>query len=119
MFMIFFVMENSDNSEAVLRAWKDAGTTGVTILPSTGIGRLYKRVLQREDLPIFPSIDDLFRQEETQNQTLITVVKGREIVDRIIQATQVITGDLDAPDSGVLFVLPVLEAYGLNPENSS
>lgn len=119
MFMVFFVLEKPDDSEAVLPAWKNAGATGVTILRSTGIGRMYKRSTQWDDLPLFPSIEDLFRQEEDQNRTLITVVKDRETVDRIIQVTQEITGDLDLPDSGVLFVLPVIEAYGLNPRDNN
>lgn len=36
------------------------------------------------------------------------------MVDRLIKVTQQITGGLDAPNRGVLFVLPVARAIGLN-----
>jgi len=117
MFMLFFVLDNPDDSQAVLSGWNEAGASGVTILRSTGLGRVYRHATFRDDLPLFPGLDDLFHQDETQNRTLITVVDDRNTVDKIIEATVKITGDLDLPNTGVLFVLPVLEAYGLNRKN--
>lgn len=111
--MIFFVMDQAGSYEKILPAWQEAGAPGVTILRSTGIGRYHRHANQREDLPLFPGLDDLFQQEESQNRTFISVVPDRETVDRIVRVTQEISGDLNDPDSGVLFVLPVLEAYGL------
>ena len=41
-------------------------------------------------------------------------IRDRDMVDRLIKVTQQITGGLDAPNRGVLFVLPVARAIGLN-----
>jgi hypothetical protein len=35
-------------------------------------------------------------------------------VDAIVQATQAVIGDLDRRDTGLLFVVPVSQAYGLH-----
>ena len=36
------------------------------------------------------------------------------MVDLVVEATEKIVGDLDAPNTGILVVLPVVQAYGLN-----
>lgn len=51
---------------------------------------------------------------ENQNRTLFTIVATEEWVDKVIAATQAITGDLNLPNTGFLVVLPVIRAYGLD-----
>jgi hypothetical protein len=41
------------------------------------------------------------------------VVDDDAVVDRLIEVTQGIVGDLERPDNGVMFVLPVTRAVGL------
>ena len=60
-----------------------------------------------------PSLDEFFKEEESQNRTLISVVNDRAIVDRIIEATPKVVGDFSQPETGILVVLPVTEAYGI------
>lgn len=113
MFMIMFILNNPDQCEDVLDAWEAAGAQGVTILPSTGLGRIRAKKGLLDDMPLMPSFADFFQQDENLNRTLITIVRERPVVDRVIHATQTLLGDLDRPDTGILVVLPVLEAYGL------
>jgi hypothetical protein len=61
-----------------------------------------------------PSIDSLLKGREEHHRTLFTVVEDEAQVDRIIEATLAITGNLDEPNSGALFVLPVTRAVGLH-----
>lgn len=42
------------------------------------------------------------------------MVEGEEMVDRLVKITQEILGDLDKPNTGVLFVLPVSRVVGLH-----
>ena len=114
MYMIYFVLHDPNRLKDILEAWEKAGVGGITILLSTGLKRLKANDVLREDLPLIPSLEDLVRQEERLNRTLFTVVKDDEMVEKVVQATQSITGDLNNPNTGILTVLPVVKAYGLD-----
>ena len=112
-FQVVFVLDNEDHCGKVLDAWEKAGIRGVTIMESSGLGRVYKAGL-RDDLPLMPSLSDLFKNTETRHRTLFTVVKSQEQIDAIVEATQSVVGDLEQPDTGFLFVIPVSQVYGVN-----
>lgn len=114
MFCILFVLHDNERLEEILNAWEEAGAPGVTILPSSGLERFRNSRPYNEDMPLLPSLDDFFNLSEVHNSTLFSVVSDEQIVDRIVAATEKVTGDLNQPDSGILFVLPVARAYGLH-----
>lgn len=114
MFMIVLILNNPDQCQDLLDAWDEAGAPGVTVLSSTGLGQIRSRMGLQEDVPLMPSLDDFFQQDENLHPTLIAIVRERSIVDAIIRATQSILGDLNRPNTGILVILPVLEAYGLD-----
>ncbi|MBA3074022.1 MAG: hypothetical protein FP831_10525 [Anaerolineae bacterium] len=114
MYMVMFVLHDPCFLKDVLEAWDAAGVSGVTIFPSTGLRRLQTLDVLREDIPLIPSLEDLIQQEERLNRTLFTIVDGDEMVDKVINATQSVIGDLNNPNTGILSVLPVVKTYGLN-----
>lgn len=115
MFLIIFVLHDPELMEEVLNAWERAGVGGVTILHSSGLGRTRKGML-RDDLPMFPTLESLEQHAEEYSRTLFSVVPDQATIDRLVAATQKITGDLSLPDTGLLVVLPVSQAYGLNKQ---
>lgn len=114
MYMVMFVLHDPSLLKDVLEVWDAAGVSGVTIFPSTGLRRLQTQDVLREDIPLIPSLEDLIQQEERLNRTLFTIVQDDEMVEKVVQATQSITGDLNNPNTGILTVLPVIKAYGLD-----
>ena len=114
MFLILFVLHNPEKANDILDAWEECGVSGITILASTGLARLRKGAALREDFPIIPSLSDLLDQEEILNRTFMTIIKDELLVDKVIAATESILGDLNQPNTGILVVLPVLRAYGLD-----
>ncbi len=112
-YLVVLIVDDPDHCPAVLHAWEQAGVTGVTILESSGIGRLRQGSL-REDLPLLPSLSEIFEGEEIRHRTLLSVVKEQEMVDEMVRLAQEVIGDLDQPHTGFLFVVPVIQAYGLN-----
>jgi nitrogen regulatory protein PII len=112
-FQVVFVLDNEDHCGNVLAAWDDAGIRGVTILESSGLGRVHQAGL-RDDLPLMPSLSDLFKNTETRHRTLFTVVRSESQIDAIVEATQSVVGDLEQPDTGFLFVVPVSQVYGVS-----
>lgn len=112
LFMIVFVLDDPEMCHDVLVAWETAGIQGITILESTGLGRL-RRTWNRDDIPLIPSLKDFFDDDEIRHRTLFSVVDDQAKVDAAVEAVQTLFGDLDDENSGFLFVVPVLQAYGL------
>ncbi|MBK6795020.1 MAG: hypothetical protein IPG80_21300 [Anaerolineales bacterium] len=67
----------------------------------------------RDDLPLIPSLDDFYEAPQTFNRTIFTVVNDDVMVDKLLDVTQKLVGDLKNPDTGVMIVTPVARAYGL------
>lgn len=111
-FLIVLIVDNPSDCPYILDAWEEIGVTGVTILESTGLGRVRKAGL-RDDLPLMPSLRELFQSDEIRHRTLLSVVNDQSRVDEMVSAAQNVIGDLDGPHTGFLFVVPVLQAYGL------
>ena len=110
--MVLLIVDNVDQCFLVLDAWEALQVGGITILESTGLGRVKKSGL-RDDLPLMPSLTNLLKGREERHRTLFTVVDSEEKVDQLIEATQKILGDLNSAHNGVLFVLPVSRVVGL------
>lgn len=111
-YMVLLVVDDLNACPRVLDAWHSAKVPGITILESTGMGRLQKGGF-RDDLPMMPSLSDLLRSQEHRHRTIFSVVESEEMVDRLIQITEDVLGDLNDPDSGMLVALPVARAAGI------
>jgi nitrogen regulatory protein P-II 1 len=110
-YMVVLVVNDVEQCPPILDAWEEAGVLGVTILASSGLGHIRKAAL-RDDVSLLPNLEDLFNQEEVQHRTLFSVVETQETVDKMVAIVDQIIGDLDNPNTGFLFVLPVLQAHG-------
>jgi len=111
-YLVVLVLDNPDRCRDVLDVWEAAGAPGVTILDSSGLGRV-RRAGIRDDVPLIPSLDSLFRRQEDHHRTLFSIIQDQSQVDAIVQATQTVVGELDRKDTGILFVVPVSQVYGL------
>ncbi len=107
---VVFILNDVELLQEVLRAWEAVGVRGVTVLRSSGLGRI-KNAMCRDDAPLFPTLGEVLEQEELTHRTLISLVDG-DTVDRLVEATEQITGSLRRPNVGVLFTLPVNRVIG-------
>jgi len=112
MYFLLLVLHDLTRCDDVLKAWEQAGVSGVTILPSTGLARLQKRALH-EDIPLIPSLEDFFTPSEDGNRTLFTILQDDSLIPAIVAATEGIIGKLDEPETGIIVVLPVYQSFGL------
>ncbi|MCA9923100.1 MAG: hypothetical protein KC419_09615 [Anaerolineales bacterium] len=111
-YMVMLILHKVDECTNILDAWDAEGVGGITILESSGMGRARKSGTQR-DFPLMPSLADFLRVPEERHRTIFTVVQDETWVDRLIKATEGILGDMEQPQNGVIFVLPVARAHGL------
>jgi nitrogen regulatory protein PII len=116
--LVLLVLDDPDQCRDLLDAWEAAGAPGVTILDSSGLGRV-RRAGIRDDVPLMPSLSDLFRRQENLHRTLFSVVEDQSQVEAIVQATQAIVGKLDRGHTGLLFVVPVSQVYGLHKKRET
>lgn len=110
-YLVVLVVDDIEQCPAILDAWEEAGVLGVTLLASTGLGRIRKAGL-RDDMPLLPRLSDLFEKEEVQHRTLFSVVESQELVDKMAAVVKQIVGDLDDPHTGFMFVMPVSQVIG-------
>jgi len=112
-YLVIAVVDELEKCPTLMEAWESAGVRGITILESTGLGRIRQGQSLRDDLPLMPSLRNLFQTREEPHRTLFTVVRDEAMVDRIFEATESVLGDLSKPNIGIIFALPVARAMGI------
>lgn len=113
---VFAVMSDMERCRAVLEAWESLGLYGVTILESVGLRGIQARHGQRDDLPFLPALRHLMAEQEYHHRTMFVVVDDDFDLEALIAATeQAVGGSLDAPNTGILFVVPVTHSRGIRP----
>lgn len=112
MFLVLYVSRNVEQADAVLKTWIKAGIAGVTILESAGMQQAGSHGL-RDDIGIIPSLATLLRGTEIHHRTLFSAIKDEETLNKVVQATETYVEDWSSPDVGILLVLPLIQAYGI------
>lgn len=119
MYFVLFVLNDITKCDDLLYGWENAGVKGITILASSGLGRIRKNMGLLEDFPIFPSLSEISEHSEKLSRTFFTVAKSDEQVEKIVKNTQEVVGDLSLPNTGILIVLPVAKVYGLEKKENN
>lgn len=113
-YLVLLVLDDNEQATDICDAWEAVGVGGITLIESTGLGRLRYKQGYRDDLPLMPSIRSLLQGREEHHRTLFSVVEGEAMVDRLIEATEAVLGDLNLPHTGILIALPAARAIGIN-----
>ncbi len=109
MYMVTFVLGDPTRLDEVLEAWNRINVSGVTILETTGLHRRRHQALGARYAFAFPTLDARY----AGHFTLLAVVKGSEDVHAIADAAAAVVGDLNSPNTGVLFAWPIEIVIGL------
>jgi nitrogen regulatory protein PII len=123
-YLVVLIVDNLDLYQPVLDAWEAEGVTGVTILESSGLGRARRAGLRQDDFPLLPSLRDILQSREYHHRTLLSVVDSDAKVEALARAAESVMGDLNQPNTGLMFVIELYKVYGLqkpalqpNPES--
>jgi hypothetical protein len=116
MFMIMFVSKNVEQASEMLDVWIKAGVGGATILESAGMQQATETGGIRADVGIIFSLGKLMRSQEIHHRTLFSAIKNQETLDRVVEASTRYIKNWSSPDAGVLFVWPLIQAYGLDKQ---
>lgn len=107
--LLVMVLNDRDRLDEVLTGLLELGVTGATILDSEGMGRILS-----DDIPVFAGLQAAV-VDRPRNLTILSVVDHAR-VNPVITHMQEVLGDLSAPSTGIVFVLPVERVVGLAPE---
>lgn len=110
MYMLIMVLDDVAHREGVLQAWLRAGVQGVTVLESTGVNR----VLQRSEAQsMFMGFGQVFGGGRVGHNTLFAVIDSLELAEAAVRNTEEVVGDLNSPNTGIVFTVPVTKTWGL------
>lgn len=116
--LVILINSKIEASLEVAEAWQNSGAPGITIVPSHGLYSLQQHIHQGEvELPrmvasMAGALAYLIRNVETTTNIILSVVEP-EMVDPLITAAESVLGDLTLPHNGVLFVVDVERAVGV------
>ena len=110
MYMLILVLDDSARLNDVLQAWLGVGVQGITILESTGVNRM---LLRREASPGFMGFAQLLGSGRVGHNTLFAIVDDLVIADIAHEATEKVVGRLSEPNTGIMFVVPVVKSWGV------
>jgi hypothetical protein len=113
--LVLLVLNDVSRLNEILVAWEDAGVGGITVLATTGMGRIRQKIALRDDFPLIPSIHDLLvnANEEILNRMLFSLVDSDELADKLVEVTENILGDLRKPRNGIMAILPA-RVFGID-----
>jgi hypothetical protein len=109
MYMLIMVVDDSTRLNEILRAWKDAGVKGITILESTGVNRVLPRPTAE---PMFAGFSQIFGSGRVGHNTLFAVIDELELAEAAVAATEEVLGDMTEPHTGIIFAVPVVKTWG-------
>jgi nitrogen regulatory protein PII len=117
--LVSLVVHDPGRVEAVIRAWVEAGVSGLTLLDSCGLAQHLAERDLRDDYPLFPSVRRILQGTERHNRLLFSIVADEFDLDVLVAATEKALGPLSEPETGILFVTPVTRVVGLQPGSTS
>jgi hypothetical protein len=94
----------------IIKQLAEAGVKGGTILDGTGMA---KSLVNMEELPIFDMLKALLADEEKEACKVMLFVLKQDQVQDAKTAIKEVIGDLTAPNTGIMFTVPIDDIEGL------
>jgi nitrogen regulatory protein P-II 1 len=108
MYAVFIILNDIDKLDDISKVFYE-NCCGATTVDSEGLGKVL--VENNYDIPLFAGIRRLVEGNKPYNKIIMSVIKKeskfRKVVDTINEQFISETG------TGVMFVVPVLECYGI------
>ncbi len=109
--LLVYIMKKTERLPQVLAGFMREGISGTTVLDSQGALQLIHQN-GVDDPPIFGSLRRFLNPQGAAEKMILVVLED----DMVKKAAQVIreTVDIEKPDTGIFFTLPVTHVEGLS-----
>lgn len=108
--VLFFVLNKIDKLNPLLNEFNNNNVSGATIFSSTGMAH---SLYDSDDHHVFASFRSFLDPKRKESKTIMMVVEEKEI-NTIITCIEKIVGDIDNPDVGIIFTLPIDFVKGIH-----
>ena len=110
--LLFIIIKRTELLDDIMRALASAGIHGGTSLDSVGMA---KSISGMDNLPAISVLREILKgDDEKQKGKTIFVAVHDDQLKTAVSAVKSVTGELDQPNAGVLFALPITYSEGLN-----
>lgn len=107
--LFVMVLNRTEHLEHLLKEFEHSGFHGATVLDSRGMARILH---SEEEMPIFYGLRSILSPERKSSKTIFAVIPDDQ-TDKAREIVNAVTGGLNAPDSGIMFAVPITFAEGV------
>lgn len=106
--LVVYVMNKTELLEEFLLELKANNINGATILNSTGMAR---KLIQNDDMEFIGSLRSLFENPRKESHVILIAIPDDQ-VKTVYKVIDYVCGNLEEPDSGIVFTLSIEEIKG-------
>ncbi len=106
--LVLYVMNKTEYLEEFLHELNENGVKGATIISSTGMARTLAR---NDDMNFIGSLKAVFANPRKESNVILIALKD-ELVPTVYKVIDNVCGNLNEPDSGIAFTIPIEDVVG-------
>ncbi len=108
--LLVLILKKIDLANDIMKALAEAGVKGGTSIEGNGMANA---IVDMEDLPIFGMLRSILADEEKETCKVMLFVLQDEQVKNARKTIKKVIGDLNAPNTGIIFSIPITDVEGL------
>jgi nitrogen regulatory protein PII len=110
MYTLFIILNRVEYLSEVLISLKKCGVRGATVIDSMGSKKLLEKDTQ--NVSFINGIVRALEGDNRTNKTIFSVIEKEEQVKAAMEEVEKILGDMNKPNKGIMFVVPVEHIRG-------
>jgi len=95
----------------LMKSLAKAGVRGATVLSGTGMA---DSLVNMEDLPLRSVIRRIMMDDEHEGSKVMLIALQDQIVDDVMEIVRLTIGDMNEPNTGIMFTLPIIKFEGIS-----
>lgn len=108
--LLVVILKKMQIIDELLKELAEGGIKGATILDGTGMA---EALMNMEDLPMFGLLRKVLADDDRELSKVMLIVLTDEQMLTARKIIRRVVGDLNAPNTGIMFTLPVTYVEGL------
>lgn len=108
--LLVLILKKMEQMSQLIKSLAESGVKGGTIIEGTGMA---EALMNMEDLPIFGVLRRILSEEERETSQVMLLVLKEEQLKPTTDVIKKVTGDLNLPNTGIMFAVPISYVEGL------